>query len=309
MTEVLHPQLLRPGTFRSSTPPPRLESLAGAWLAGYRSQATRSAYRQDIRAWFAFCEAHGLDPLEVRRSHVELFARRLEHEGRSIATVARRLTGVACWYTWLVDEGYLTANPTARVHRPKPSTESTRAWLGRLELADWLNSAEAIGGYDYGLACLLAINALRVGEACRADISDLSNDRHHRTLQIVGKGAKPAVKPLTPRSAHAVDAAIEDRQDGPLLLSRGQTRMTREVAGRAVRRIARRAGISKALTPHSLRHSAITAALNAGVDLRDVQQYARHADPATIIRYDRARLTLDRHPAYVVDIHIASGSG
>jgi site-specific recombinase XerD len=75
-----------------------------------------------------------------------------------------------------------------------------------------------------------------------------------------------------------------------------------------VRRIARAAGIAKHLTPHSLRHSAITAALNAGVDLRAVQQYARHADPATTIRYDRSRLTLDKHPAYLVDIHIAGGS-
>ena len=52
----------------------------------------------------------------------------------------------------------------------------------------------------------------------------------------------------------------------------------------------------------------ITAALSAGVDLRAVQQYARHSDPATTIRYDRSRLTLDRHPAYLVDIHIAGGS-
>jgi integrase/recombinase XerD len=233
----------------------------------------------------------------------------MEHDGLSMATVSRRLTGVACWYAWMVDEGYVSANPTTRVRRPKVSTESTRTWLGRLELADWLAAAEAIGGYDHALACLLAINALRVGEVCRADVLDLSSDRHHRTLQIIGKGAKPAVVPLTPRTAHAVDEALGSRTDGPLLVSRGNSRMNREAAGRAVKRIAKKAGIQKVLTPHSLRHSAITAALNAGVDLRDVQQYARHSDPATTIRYDRSRLTLDRHPAYVVDIHISSGSG
>lgn len=85
--------------------------------------------------------------------------------------------------------------------------------------------------------------------------------------------------------------------------------MTTETASRAVRRITRKAAIAKRVTPHSLRHSSITAALNAGVDLRDVQQFARHSDPATTVRYDRARLTLDRHPAYIVDAYIAGATG
>ena len=58
-------------------------------------------------------------------------------------------------------------------------------------------------------------------------------------------------------------------------------------------------------SPHSLRHSAITAALNAGVSLRDVQEFARHADPRTTIRYDRARHSLDRHAAYTVMQYVA----
>jgi integrase/recombinase XerD len=195
------------------------------------------------------------------------------------------------------------------VKRPRIPAESPRTWLGRLELAQWLDAAERIGGDAYALACLLAINALRVGEAITADVSDLGIDRHHHTLKIIGKGAKPAVIPLTPRTVHAIEQLLSDgRTSGPLLRNQTGARLTRESAGRLVRRISRSGGITKRLTPHSLRHSAITAALNAGVDLRAVQQYARHADPATTIRYDRSRLSLDRHPAYLVDIHIAGGS-
>ncbi len=64
---------------------------------------------------------------------------------------------------------------------------------------------------------------------------------------------------------------------------------------RIVRRVARAAGLGKHITPHSLRHAFITAALDAGVPLRDVQEAASHADPRTTMRYDRGRQSLDRH--------------
>ena len=67
-----------------------------------------------------------------------------------------------------------------------------------------------------------------------------------------------------------------------------------------MRRIARRAGIAKRVGPHTLRHAFITAALDAGVPLRDVQEAASHADPRTTMRYDRARVSLDRHATYIV---------
>ncbi len=76
-------------------------------------------------------------------------------------------------------------------------------------------------------------------------------------------------------------------------------------AARMVRRIAKAAGIPKQIGPHSLRHSFITAALDAGVPLRDVQEAASHADPRTTMRYDRARQSLDRHAIYIVATFIA----
>ena len=60
--------------------------------------------------------------------------------------------------------------------------------------------------------------------------------------------------------------------------------------------------------PHMLRHTYVTTMLDAGVDLRDVQIPARHADPRTTMRYDRARTTLDRHPNYILAAYMASGT-
>jgi integrase len=75
-----------------------------------------------------------------------------------------------------------------------------------------------------------------------------------------------------------------------------------------VRKAARRAGIGKAVTPHTLRHAFITAALDAGVPLRDVREAASHADPRTTIRHDRARGSLDRHATCIVAAYIAGAA-
>jgi len=95
--------------------------------------------------------------------------------------------------------------------------------------------------------------------------------------------------PLAPRTARAVDLAVSERTEGPVFLTADGRRLDRHGAGRIVRRIARRAGILKTVTPHTLRHAFITAALDADVPLRDVQEAASHADPRRTIRYDRAR--------------------
>ena len=72
--------------------------------------------------------------------------------------------------------------------------------------------------------------------------------------------------------------------------------------------MARRAGITKSVGPHTLRHP-FTAGFDAGVPLRDVQEAASHADPRTTMRYDRARGSLDRHATYIVAAYIAGAAG
>jgi site-specific recombinase XerD len=84
--------------------------------------------------------------------------------------------------------------------------------------------------------------------------------------------------------------------------------MDRHAASRIVRRVARAAGLDKHITPHSLRHAFITAALDAGVPLRGVQETASHADPRTTMRYDRGRQSLDRHATYIVAAFVAGAS-
>ena len=131
--------------------------------------------------------------------------------------------------------------------------------------------------------------------------------RGHRVLHPIGKGNKPATMPLTVPVLRVLEACRGARTSGPLVLRPVTGRpIDRCDAYRMVRRITRTAGIPRHISPHSLRHGAITDALDAGVPLRDAQILARHADPRTTEHYDRARGNLDRHGVhflpYVADV-------
>jgi len=147
-----------------------------------------------------------------------------------------------------------------------------------------------------------------VSEATGADIEHRGLERGHRTLVITRKGGKVVTIPLAPRTARAIDLATGERTEGPLFLTADGKRLDRHGAARIVRRVTRRAGIAKHVSPHTLRHAFITAALDAGVPLRDVQEAASHADPRTTMRYDRACTSLDRHATYIVAAFIAGAA-
>jgi site-specific recombinase XerD len=244
----------------------------------------------------------------ARRADIECFARHLESLGRARATIARRLCTVACFYRYAEQEGLISVSPAAHVRRPRLDYESHATGLDRNEVGAMLVAAGLAGGRDHALISLLALNGLRVSEATGADVEDLGLERGHRTLTIVRKGGKVVTVPLAPRTARTIDLAVGERCNGPIFVGTDSRRIDRHAAGRIVRRIARQAGIAKRVGPHTLRHAFITAALDAGVPLRDVQEAASHADPRTTMRYDRARVSLDRHATYIVATFLAGAS-
>jgi len=178
--------------------------------------------------------------------------------------------------------------------------ESHATALDHSELGALLVAAGLGTPGEHALISLLALNGLRVSEATGTDIEHLGLERGHRTLTITRKGGKVVTIPLAPRTARAIDLAIWEQTDGPVFLAADRRWLDRHGAGPIVRKTARRARIAKAVTPHTLRHAFITAALDAGVPLRYVQEAASHADPRTTMRCDRARGSLDRHATYIV---------
>ena len=284
---------------------PVLLVVAG-FLGGY-SGLTRDAYAGDLRQFFSFCSSHNLSVLEVHRAHIEAFARMLEAAGKSRATIGRRLSTVTGFYRYAEAEGLIDHSPAVHVRRPRIDYESHAVGLDRNELGAFLVEAGLSSARDHALASLLALNGLRVSEALGANVEDLGIERGHRTLRVQRKGGKTVTVPLAPRTARAIDLAVGERAVGPIFLD-GEHRLDRHAAARVVRRLAKKAGITKRVGPDSLRHSFITAALDAGVPLRDVQEAASHADPRTTMRYDRARHSLDRHATYIVATFVAGAA-
>jgi hypothetical protein len=138
---------------------------AVAFVASYASPGTRQAYATQLRLWFDWCEKHHLEPLaDVRRPHVELYARGLEARGLAAATVALKLVVLTGFYRYCVEEQLLEHSPAVHVRRPKVSQESTRLGLDRTELGAFLVQAGLSGGNDHALACLLALNVRRMAD-------------------------------------------------------------------------------------------------------------------------------------------------
>ncbi len=184
----------------------------------------------------------------------------MEQHGRMRSTVGRRLSTLASFYRYCHQEGLLERNLAANTRRPKVDYESRTLGLDRNELGALLVQAGLGSARDHALISLLAMNGLRISEALGAGIDDLDMDRGHRTLRIVRKGGKHVTIPLAPRTGRALDVCIGERPAGPIFLGVNGARMDRYAADRTVKRLARQAGISKRISPHSLRHSFITAA-------------------------------------------------
>jgi integrase len=180
---------------------------------GYRG-LTREAYTLDLRQFTGWCRRRSLPLFSVRRADIETFARELEARGRARATVTRRLSMIAGFYRYAVEEELLDHSPAAHVRRPRVDYESHATALDRNEVGALLVAAGLGPAAEHALFSLLALNGLRVSEATGADIEHLGLERGHRTLVITRKGGKVVTIPLAPRTARAIDLAIGERASG-----------------------------------------------------------------------------------------------
>ena len=283
-------------------PTRRIQVLVASWLAAYSSVNTQKAYARDMKMWLAFCDEHDIDPLTALRAHIDVWRQR----GAGYATpkdtsVARRLSAVSSWYDYLVKEDVLDRSPAAHIKRPQIDAGfSPTRGLDRDGAQAMLQAAHEAGPREHAVITLLMLSGLRCHEALLADVDDLGVERGHKTLDVVRKGGKKQRIPLDLETHAAVRAHVGDRSSGPLLVTSSGARLSATQVFRIVRKLAQVAAVPHAgeISPHSLRHTFATLALDSGAAIRDVQAAMGHADPKTTIRYDRARGQLDRNPTY-----------
>ena len=303
LVPVLFPVLLDAAT------DPLVRAVA-AYLARYRGQ-TRVHTESDLRAYLVWCRERGVEPLKANQAQIELYVRWMQEVRRfQPSTVSRRVSVVAGFYRTCVIDQVITASPADYVRRPNVPPESPTLGLSHLQFEALLTAARiSINPNDFALVTMLGLLGLRIFEACGANIADLGEEHGHRVLRVHGKGGKVVLTPLSPAVQRAVERAVAGRTDGPILLNLRAVRMDRHAATRRLKHLAEEAGVRlPRMHPHMLRHTFVTTMLDAGVDLRDVQIAARHADPRTTMRYDRARKNLDRHPNYILAAYMASGT-
>jgi site-specific recombinase XerD len=285
-------------------------AVVDGYLASLRSERTRTAYLTDLRHFDQWCGRRNVALLDARRPDIDRYARDLERMGRATSTVSRRLSTISGFFRYLEEEGVVPFSPATFVRRPFVDRSIRSLGLDRAEAATLLDAAASASPRDHALICLLLLNGLRVSEACAANVADLGSERGHTTLSLLRRGEVGEVIPLADRTAAALKASLGGRRRGPLLHSGAALdpdagpsaleagRLDRHDATRVVRRLTRRAGITKHVTPQSLRHTMITLSIDAGVPLKDVQESAGHVDLETTRRYDRRMSRMDRHATY-----------
>ncbi|HEX7705473.1 MAG TPA: tyrosine recombinase XerC [Thermoanaerobaculia bacterium] len=263
------------------------------------SPNTVSAYRTDLESFIAFLSEDyltmGRDQLELARiDHlsVRAYLAHLARRKLSRASVARHLSALRTFFRYLVREGVVDANPARGVTTPKkekhlPAVMQTSDIALLLEQPDM---ETPLGIRDAAWLELLYASGLRISELVGVDLDDL--ELRSRLVKVRGKGSKERIVPFGSKAETALRAWLATRGDllrdveeqAVFLNYRGEritTRSIRRLFDGYLRGASLRAGIS----PHTMRHSFATHLLNAGADLRGIQELLGHASLSTTQKY------------------------
>jgi site-specific recombinase XerD len=285
------------------------EQLVAAWLEQYGKGNTAAAYAGDLRRWLSWCELQGWDAVHAHRVQVQRWVSELHEQGYAPSTVARRLTALRSWYGWLADESVVHASPAVRVRLlERVPSRVPSAGLSLEQAQGLLRTAEHANRRDALVVGLLLLMGLRASEVGQLDADGVRHERGHLLLTVRGKGGTVHELPVHAWLGERLTSYLHGRTSGPLLMTHSGERLTRWQVRRTVERVCKVAGLPVQVHPHTLRHAAVTLALQAGAPLHRVQDLARHASPVTTRRYDDAVGRLDGHASYALGDALAGAA-
>ena len=299
---VLHEESRDTGAGPRQDPPAAVDRFLDAlWAEHGLSKNTLGAYRADLLALNRRLVSRRVDLVRATRADIlEYIAWRVDARAKPRST-ARQLSSFRRFYRYLLREGVITEDPTARIAMPKTGRALPQS-LTEAEVEALLAApavADPRGHRDRTMLELLYATGVRVSELINLKLSQINLNQG--VLRIVGKGDRERLIPLGDEAQDWVRAFIagpragilRERQTEYLFPTRRGERMTRQAFWHIVRRHAKAAGIAKQLSPHTVRHAFATHLLNHGADLRVVQLLLGHSDVSTTQIYThvaRARM-------------------
>lgn len=279
------------------------------------SEDTRRAYRRVTRDFFQF--VGGIHPNQVTPEQVLRWRDFLKQKRKKPATISFNLSVVRSLFEYLKAGGHVMRNPasTKLVPPPEVADEPSGRALTAKEVRYLLSGPDRSkpeGARDYAMLLLMLRLGVRVSEACSLRVSSMKWSHGRWILKFKVKGGRERTLPLPPEVKKAVDDYLKldakrratlhcDGSEAHIFQPHLNYRtlefnkgLSTRMAWNIVRRWAEYTGIEK-ISPHDLRRTAITKALDQGLSYRQVQMMSGHRDPKTVMRYDHGRDNLDQN--------------
>ncbi len=254
------------------------------------SENTLESYGRDLKKFLLFIESRGITSArEIRYSDILDFLTHSREEGLTATTIVRSMVSVKQFFKYLLSEKVLSEDPTAHIKTPKMK----KAIPGVISLDD----VESILGApdestpeglrDAAMLEILYATGIRVSELIGLKLNDVNFELGF--VVVYGKGSKERVVPIGDKSKDKLllylrdsrPALLKGRESKALFVTRRGAGMTRQGFWKIIKAQARRAGVTKKISPHTLRHSFATHLLERGADLRTIQIMLGHSDIST----------------------------
>ena len=255
------------------------------------SQNTRKSYERDLEQYLTFLtEQHIKDWQAVDRVLILSFLQQLQQSGKSSATIIRMVSSLRRFHQFLRQERFTDHDPMQHIDSPKkqqklPDTLSLSEVERLIETPD---TKEVLGIRDRAILEVMYATGLRVSELIGLQLKDLHLSMG--LLQTTGKGDKERIVPLGDLAIQWIETYLEEArpfltrkhpEESHLFVNNHGKQLSRQGIWKNLKALVRKAGITKNVTPHTLRNSFATHLLENGADLRTVQELLGHADIST----------------------------
>ncbi len=253
------------------------------------AQNTLEAYRRDLDQFIAFLAAEKITGFtQCTRSTLSKYLLFLKQQKLAATSLARKLATLKTFFHYLAREQAIAHDPTLEIERPKIEKYLPKV-LSQDEIKRLMEMPK--NSRDRALMELLYSSGLRVSELVRLNLNDVNLEEGY--VRCFGKGSKERMVPIGQVAAQEMDHYIgkfrvklnRDKKLKAIFLTNNGHRLTRQDVWRIVKDYSKQAGITKAISPHTLRHSFATHLLDNGADLRSVQEMLGHSDIATTQLY------------------------